>query len=134
MAALQDFYHDRHIQQKRFQELKLAAASNSRQMLSMDMFAEDWNASQFWYSEETALILAKEILDEATADTCIAVVSAPSAFVQIKNLLASRADTDEACLPELCLLEFDDRFALLNEFVRYDFHAPLKLPGKVTRP
>ncbi|MCJ1378020.1 hypothetical protein MMC17_001116 [Xylographa soralifera] len=134
LAALQDFYVDRDAQQKRFQELKLATESNLQQKLSMDMFTEDWNVSQFWYTDETALILAKEILDEAIADTCIAVVSAPSVFIEIKNLLqASAADTDEAQSPELCLLEFDDRFALLKEFVRYDFHAPLKLPRKVIR-
>ncbi|MCJ1432622.1 Muc22p [Xylographa pallens] len=118
LAALQDFYNDRDAQQKRFQELKLATESNSQQKLSMDMFTEDWNASQFWYNDETALILAKEILDDATANTCIAVVSAPSAFIQIKNLLASAAGTDKAHCPELCLLEFDDRFALLKEFAR----------------
>ncbi|MCJ1320857.1 hypothetical protein MMC15_006198 [Xylographa vitiligo] len=89
LAALQEFYNDRDSQDKRFQRLKLAAESNSQQVLSMDMFTEDWNASQFWYNDETAMILAKEILDEATADMCIAVVSAPGAFIQIKNLLVS---------------------------------------------
>ncbi|MCJ1421573.1 hypothetical protein MMC32_007937 [Xylographa parallela] len=132
LAALQEFYNDRDAQQNRFQELKLATESKSQQKLSMDMFTEDWNASQFWYNDETALILAKEILDDATAKTCIAVVSAPSAFIQIKNLLASAVGTDRMQSPELCLLEFDNRFALLKEFVRYDFHAPLKLPPAIT--
>ena len=48
LAALQEFYNDRDSQDKRFQRLKLAADSNSQQVLSMDMFTEDWNASQFW--------------------------------------------------------------------------------------
>jgi hypothetical protein len=39
------------------------------------------------YSDETATILAKELLRGATTETTIAVVSAPSVFVQLKNLL-----------------------------------------------
>ncbi|MCJ1399288.1 hypothetical protein MMC11_002490 [Xylographa trunciseda] len=141
LAALQDFYSERDAQQKGFEELKSATKSNSQPKLSMDMFTEDWNASQFWvrrssglsdlsmleyilthftcqYNDDTALTLAKEVLSEATASTCIAVVSAPSAFIQIKNLLASEADTDEAKRPQLCLLEFDERFAVLKGFPR----------------
>lgn len=53
----------------------------------MEAFTEDWNVSQFWYSDETATILARQLLDGATDETKIAVVSAPSAFIQLKNLL-----------------------------------------------
>jgi hypothetical protein len=53
----------------------------------MEAFTEDWNASQFWYSDETATVLAKQLLDSATDETKIAVVSAPSAFIQLKNLI-----------------------------------------------
>lgn len=56
----------------------------------MDAFTEDWNVSQFWYSDETATVLARQLLDGATDETRIAVVSAPSAFIQLKNLLVSR--------------------------------------------
>lgn len=55
----------------------------------MDAFTEDWNASQFWYSDETATVLARQLLDGASDDTKIAVVSAPSAFIQLKNLLVN---------------------------------------------
>ena len=62
----------------------------------MEAFAEDWNESQFWYSDETALTLAEELLDGAFGSEnreegrcVIAVVSAPSVFVQVKNLLVS---------------------------------------------
>lgn len=41
------------------------------------------------YSDETADLLARQLLDGATADTRIAVVSAPSAFVALKNMLVS---------------------------------------------
>jgi len=60
--------------------------------LSMDSFTEDWNESQFWYSDETAKTLAEQLLDGATAETRIAVISAPSVFVAMKNLLVSFAD------------------------------------------
>lgn len=44
----------------------------------------------FWqYSDETANLLARQLLDGATAETKIAVVSAPSAFVAVKNILVS---------------------------------------------
>ena len=34
------------------------------------------------------------------------------------------------CKPKLVLLEFDSRFAVMKEFVRYDFNAPISLPGQ----
>ena len=39
------------------------------------------------YSDETATLLAEELLRGADAETSIAVVSAPSVFVQLKNLV-----------------------------------------------
>ena len=55
--------------------------------LSMDAFTEDWNASQFWHSDETATVLARQLLDGATDETRIAIVSTPSTFIQLKNLM-----------------------------------------------
>jgi hypothetical protein len=63
----------------------------------MDAFTEDWNASQFWYNDETATTLAQQLLDGATDDTKIAVVSAPSAFIQLKNLMVSRMGNEVGC-------------------------------------
>ncbi|MCJ1411692.1 hypothetical protein MMC19_005784 [Ptychographa xylographoides] len=129
LAALQDFYNDRDAQQKRFEQLKAAtedASTTGGQRLSMDMFTEDWNASQFWYNDATATILARQLLSGATSSTHLAVVSAPSVFIQIKNLLLGVVDP-----PQVSLLEFDDRFAVLKEFVRYDFQQPMKLPREI---
>jgi hypothetical protein len=39
------------------------------------------------YSDETASLLARELLDGATSDMTIAVVSAPSVFIALKNIL-----------------------------------------------
>jgi len=57
--------------------------------LSMSAFAEDWNESQFWYDDETAVTLARELLDGAGKEDVIGVVSAPSVFVQVVNLMVS---------------------------------------------
>ena len=51
LAALQEFYRERDDQEKRFEALKAAAAapdSKSQTLLSMEIFTEDWNSSQFW--------------------------------------------------------------------------------------
>jgi len=95
----------------------------------MDAFTENWNESQFWYSQETASILANQLLRNCTNETTIAVVSAPSVFVQLKNILAARGIPEHEA-PVIFLLEFDERFSVFPEFIFYDFHNPLKLPCK----
>jgi hypothetical protein len=90
LSALKDFYGERDARQKQFEALKSQAEDDFDGKLSMDAFTEDWNVSQFWYSDETATVLARQLLEGATDETRIAVVSAPSAFIQLKNLLVSR--------------------------------------------
>lgn len=49
LAALHEFYSERELKEKRFQDLKSSIEQKSSPaQLSMDMFSEDWNASQFW--------------------------------------------------------------------------------------
>jgi hypothetical protein len=52
LDALSSFYSERDARLKDFEDLKLQAeqdAGPSPQILDMDsLFAEDWNASQFW--------------------------------------------------------------------------------------
>jgi len=48
------------------------------------------------YTDETASTLAKELLRDSDANTCIAVVAAPSVFVQLKNILVCSHDPDMA--------------------------------------
>jgi 16S rRNA G966 N2-methylase RsmD len=95
----------------------------------MEAFTEDWNASQFWYTDDTARQLAQQLLSRASKKSRIAVVSAPSVFLQLKNILAEKTaqGADEA--PDIRLLEFDERFAVFKEFVQYDFEQPTKLPS-----
>lgn len=49
LAALQEFYLETELKEKRFEDLKTDVEEKSLQaQLSMDMFSENWNASQFW--------------------------------------------------------------------------------------
>lgn len=48
-TALQEFYAEKEWREKRFEDLKAGVGQNPPQTpLSMEMFSEDWNASQFW--------------------------------------------------------------------------------------
>lgn len=126
---LKEFYGEKDARQKHFEDLKSKAEDNfDQQQLSMDAFTEDWNASQFWYTGETASILARQLLHEASDQTSIAVVSAPSVFIQLKNLLTSGYSNVK---PELVLLEYDERFSVFKEFVSYDFAHPTRLPERL---
>lgn len=91
----------------------------------MDLFQEDWQLSQFWYSESTSRLLADEILSGADPDTVICILSAPSVYAEIKK-------RDPSSLPtqEIYLFEFDKRFKLLagDKFVFYDYNDPLNYP------
>lgn len=107
LDALKEFYADRDARLKQFEDLKNVAEENaSNQPLTMDAFAEDWNESQFWYSDETAKMLAEELLRGADGKKSIAVVSAPSVFVQLKNLLVCYPRKDAPVYrlgPDLCI-------------------------------
>lgn len=130
LDALKEFYGEQDTRQKQFEDLKSQAENDfdGKKVLSMEAFTEDWNASQFWYSDETAAKLAEQLLDGATDETCIAVVSAPSSFIQLKNLVTSgKCD----CRPQITLLEYDERFSVFREFISYDFEHPIKLPSEL---
>ncbi|KAH9819839.1 Protein-lysine N-methyltransferase EFM5 [Teratosphaeria destructans] len=127
LALLQEFQLEKDARAKQFEDLKAKAeeAFDKNDELSMDLFGEDWNASQFWYTDATARTLAMQLLREADSHTHIAIVSAPSVFVAARNILSEwPSDTR----PVVKLLEFDKRFEILGEdFVPYDFAFPLRL-------
>ncbi|KAK3677433.1 Protein-lysine N-methyltransferase efm5 [Recurvomyces mirabilis] len=134
LGLLQDFLSEKDAKAKQFEELKAKAEEDFEKdgqdgKLSMALFDEDWQASQFWYTDATANTLAEQLLAGATSETCIAVVSAPSAYVALRNLLSSRPAADR---PVVRLLEFDRRFEVLgSDFVYYDFSKPLALPTEL---
>jgi hypothetical protein len=45
---LKEFYGERDARLKQFEDLKTNAEDDFEGKLSMEAFAEDWNASQFW--------------------------------------------------------------------------------------
>ncbi|KAH7029342.1 putative N6-adenine methyltransferase-domain-containing protein [Microdochium trichocladiopsis] len=130
LDALKQFYSDRDTHAERFEKLKADAERNAQpgEPLSMDAFTEDWNESQFWYSDETATRLAKQLLVDTTQDSVVAVVSAPSVFVALKNLANLGPESPR---PKMYLLEHDQRFSVFPEFIFYDFQQPLKLPAEL---
>ncbi|KAK3313923.1 putative N6-adenine methyltransferase-domain-containing protein [Apodospora peruviana] len=132
LDALKEFYAERDAREKAFAELQAEAERIRREAipLTMEPFVEDWNKSQFWYSDKTATLYAKQLLqDNMRADSTIAVVSAPSAFIALKNLL--NAAPAEQPRPKVVLLEHDHRFEIFPEFVFYDVMQPFKLPAEL---
>lgn len=132
LQLLAQFHADRDAKAKEFENLKTKAESafeNGSGKLSMDLFGEDWNASQFWYTDHTAEVLARQLLEDATESSAIAVVSAPSVYVALRNILAEQVT---AAKPKLRLLEFDRRFEVVgSDFEFYDFQNPLRLPASL---
>ncbi|KAK5653556.1 hypothetical protein OQA88_8815 [Cercophora sp. LCS_1] len=124
LDALKSFYAERDAHSEKFAKLQAEAEERlaGSGTLSMDMFTEDWNESQFWYSDETATLLADQLLTGATNETTIAVVSAPSVFVALKNVV----NASNGPKPKMVLLEHDNRFNVFGEeFIFYDFAQPL---------
>ncbi|XP_030056149.1 EEF1A lysine methyltransferase 1 isoform X2 [Microcaecilia unicolor] len=110
LAALQEFYQE--------QQVKASQVLNDHSFGSVE---EDWQLSQFWYSDETALCLAKEAVAAAGKGGRIACISAPSVYQKLKEL-----NTKDL---SVFILEYDRRFSMYgDEFVFYDYNNPLKLP------
>lgn len=102
LAALQEFYLD--------QQKKQCAES----------VEEDWQLSQFWYSDETAQRLAQEAIEAAGSGGRIACISAPSVYQKLKQLWNEEFSA--------ILLEYDKRFSIYGkEFFFYDYNNPLNL-------
>ncbi|KAI1826590.1 putative N6-adenine methyltransferase-domain-containing protein [Xylaria intraflava] len=144
LAALQEFYTERDAHAGKFEMLKARAEKGEAAVdvekpgdrgavvgpeLSIHAFTEDWNESQFWYSDKTANLLAEQILDGTSDDSVIAIVSTPSVFVALKKIMAGAGYTGPK--PKTFLLEHDTRFAVFPEFVYYDFAQPFNLPANL---
>ncbi|GAP85220.1 putative n-6 adenine-specific DNA methyltransferase 2 [Rosellinia necatrix] len=146
LTALREFYAERDAQTEKLEQLKALAEGDESERgdgservggrgggnepeLSIHTFTEDWNESQFWYSDETANLLANQLLDGTSDKSAIAVVSTPSVFVALKNIMTAAGYTGPK--PTTYLLEHDHRFAVFPEFVFYDFAHPFKLPASL---
>ena len=117
LQALQSFYDEQAQLQKEFTKLQ-TQAEEQFERISMDLFKEDWQLSQFWYSQSTADQLADFLASTESNAVCI---SAPTAYVALRNKLAN-GNTGKRCF----LLEFDSRFQVFSrDFVKYDYKQPL---------
>lgn len=134
---MQEFRQEEQLRQDDFQKLYDQADGDfsSKNKEGINLFKEDWQLSQFWYSDETADTLADALLEGADADTVIAIASAPSVYAAIKKKPANEVNTKH-----IYLLEYDKRFELLagkEHFIFYDYKNPLdftaEIKGKVDR-
>ncbi|KAH8404394.1 hypothetical protein KR222_010634 [Zaprionus bogoriensis] len=80
-------------------------------------FEEDWQLSQFWYSERTkraiGAAVAKIVEEQSNPDFRIALLSCPSLYATVKDVHAN-----------VHIFEYDQRFAAYGaDFVHYDFNA-----------
>lgn len=90
-------------------------------------FQEDWQMSQFWYDDATALFLANQIIMKAGPKTRIALVSAPSVFIKIREVCK-----DASLLKRVVLFEYDARFSVFGrQFIKYDYNSPALLPAEL---
>lgn len=138
LAALQEFRKEEELHNEQFQKLYSEADEdfeNKKKREGMNLFKEDWQLSQFWYSDETANMLGEALLEGADEDTVIAIVSAPSVYAAIMKKPESEIPTKH-----IYVFEFDKRFELMagkDHFFFYDYNKPLdfddKLKGKVNR-
>ncbi|KAL4002033.1 putative N6-adenine methyltransferase family protein [Acanthocheilonema viteae] len=106
MNALADFYAER----------------NAADKVSIE---EDWQLSQFWYSEDTALKLAEECAKSIKNCGKIACISCPTL---LEYLLKNDRIRYEHVV--VTLFEYDQRFKnkFSKEFVPYDYRKPLAIP------
>uniref|UniRef100_A0A914HAJ1 Protein-lysine N-methyltransferase n=1 Tax=Globodera rostochiensis TaxID=31243 RepID=A0A914HAJ1_GLORO len=88
---------------------------------------ENWQLSQFWYTDETCRQLVDECICALNGSGRVACLSCPS-------VVAHFMDTKEVKTNaiELSLFEYDTRFAdkFGNAFVYYDYRRPLDVPDK----
>ena len=124
LAALQSFKQEEQERIEKFQKLHKSAeeAFESRNNLTIDDFKEDWQLSQFWYADSTADTLLDALLEGATEDTVVCIMSAPSVYAIINK-------RDRSTLPtkHIYLCEYDKRFELLSgkdHFGFYDYNEP----------
>ncbi|XP_069859236.1 EEF1A lysine methyltransferase 1 [Dipodomys merriami] len=114
LAALQEFYAEQKQHSEPCEEDKY----------NIGIIDENWQLSQFWYSQETALRLAQEAITAAGEGGRIACVSAPSVYQKLRAL--HRQDFS------VYIFEYDRRFAMYGEeFIFYDYNHPLDLPEKI---
>ncbi|CUS22904.1 LAQU0S07e02784g1_1 [Lachancea quebecensis] len=132
LKALLEFQQEEEEREKKLKILYADAEKKFEDVKAqegMGVFKEDWQLSQFWYDEATANLLAQALLEGATEDTVIAILSVPSVFAAITKMPPS-------CVPtkHIYLFEYDKRFEALagsEHFCFYDYAHPLEFPDSL---
>ncbi|KAF9997004.1 hypothetical protein BGZ80_010960 [Entomortierella chlamydospora] len=135
LRALQQVMKEQQEQQDRFDQLRQqaeerfdaaqessadGAEKSGRDLrgITMDYFREDWQLSQFWYSDETSEKLAQEILNNTDANSIVCCISSPTAYVKLMSMNPPNTNN-------LFLFEFDTRFDVYGrQFIHYDYSKP----------
>lgn len=128
LAALQLFRNEEKTRKEQFAKLYQELEDRFDQV-TIDDFKEDWQLSQFWYTDETAEILAKALLEGADKDTVICIASAPSVYAAVKKLPKEQVPTEH-----IYLFEYDKRFEVLagkKHFFFYDYNLPDEIPREL---
>ena len=112
-SVLAEFYREQ--EEREMRQAEAAAGAVEPEV------AEDWQLSQFWYSEDTATVLARAVAAAVgEGEARIACVSAPTLYRAIKKL-------DKPNL-QASVFEYDTRFAVHGQdFHFYDYKSPLDL-------
>lgn len=137
LAALRDFQSEKEVEKERFAALQARAQERfshidkglspeeHEESLDIDLFKEDWQLSQFWYSSETAEALASELLSDSKKldNIRVGILCAPSVYPKLMRHKPKDA----------WLFEYDTRFEVLagQKFVKYDYNFPFRLPQEL---
>ncbi|KAF9584703.1 hypothetical protein BGW38_005485 [Lunasporangiospora selenospora] len=137
LRILQEVMREQQAQQERFERLRQQAevqfdgvqqqnasdeptATKESESVTMDIFSEDWQLSQFWYDEDTSEKLAREILDNITPESVVCCISSPTAYVKLMSMNPPNKNN-------LFLFEYDTRFDIYGkQFIHYDYSSPLE--------
>ncbi|KAK4700440.1 EEF1A lysine methyltransferase 1, partial [Phenoliferia sp. Uapishka_3] len=149
-ALLDSFYQSEADRESKLQELKRSAGGGNGdedgsredaaegavdggeiEPISVDtfreLFKEDWQISQFWYSTPFATSLSAYISSCLPSPTSpVAFLCCPTGFVAFQHQHAQNRERRR----QTKLWEFDERFGLLRKenFVKYDLNNPEEFP------
>eukprot|EP00096_Caligus_rogercresseyi_P009144 TRINITY_DN3053_c0_g1_i2.p1 TRINITY_DN3053_c0_g1~~TRINITY_DN3053_c0_g1_i2.p1 ORF type:complete len:225 (+),score=66.58 TRINITY_DN3053_c0_g1_i2:40-714(+) len=124
--ALQEFYSEQ--EEREHQKNSIGDVLSSEDLVKSnvnEIVSEDWQLSQFWYSEETAQALAEEAI-RASNGGLIACISCPTLYIALKKYFPQ-------CEDRFYLFEYDRRFMKVagSKFVFYDYKSPLDIPREL---
>ncbi|XP_055849702.1 protein-lysine N-methyltransferase CG9154 [Episyrphus balteatus] len=115
LHVLNEFLHEKAEREREEQNRVLGISGNT------SMFEEDWQLSQFWYSEETKHSVGKVVQKLSSPGSQIALLSCPSLYSTIKDIHA-----------DVKIFEFDRRFSTFgDDFIFYDFNDAFQEPNHI---